>query len=323
MVLDRNRPSRDGRTFNRILAPSGCGDSSACPAASSSSTWLSNLSSAMVFLPWTRWSEPASEQIAAAPDGSARGRRTGASRKTCFDSRDPPDQLSGGLLGSDNFGFNGCASIRSERGALGLALEPGNQFAHALFDLLDLLLEASEGVLDVLDGQVLGHHRAHLIHAADDLGGIHPARAAVLALAPDAHRTRQKTELHVLAQGGLGEAKTPRGAEILDQKPRRPAPRNRALAGGLALALLHRRIVTVFHSVSYIQYTKLLLVCSGGIVRQVAQIAHAHAGTGVVALTRRGNRPRPPPPVNAPEHDRAETPGLPGRASPNASQISS
>ena len=38
-----------------------------------------------------------------------------------------------------------------------------------------------------------------------------PLAAAVLALAPDAHRTRQKTELHVLSQGGFGEAKTARG----------------------------------------------------------------------------------------------------------------
>ena len=103
-----------------------------------------------------------------------------------------------------------------ERRGLGLALEAPDQIAQVLLDRVDLVLEARERALDLLDGPIRGHHPLHHVHAADDVRRVEPARTAVLPLAPHADRARQESQLHVLAQRRLGEADPARLEDVDD-----------------------------------------------------------------------------------------------------------
>ena len=103
-----------------------------------------------------------------------------------------------------------------DAGRLGLALEAGDEIAQVVLDRLDVVLEAGERALDLLDRAVLGHHPLDDVHAADDVRRVEPARAAVLALAAHAHRAGQQAELHVLAQRRLGEADPARLEDVDD-----------------------------------------------------------------------------------------------------------
>ena len=113
-------------------------------------------------------------------------------------------------------------------GAFASRSKPPMQLAQVLLDRLDVVFEAGERSLDLLDRSVLGHHPLDHVHAPDDVRRVKPARAAVLALAADADGAGQQAELHVLAQRRLREA-DPARLEDVDDLARRHSVGPRAL----------------------------------------------------------------------------------------------
>ena len=116
----------------------------------------------------------------------------------------------------------------STAGAFASRSKPGDEIAQVVLHRLDLVLEARERALDLLDGPVGGHHPLDDVHPPDDVRRVEPARSAVLPLAPHAHRAGQQAELHVLAQRRLGEA-DPARLEDVDDLARGEAVRPGAL----------------------------------------------------------------------------------------------
>src|SRR5215471_15387847 len=164
-----------------------------------------------------------SVQVTSAPGPSAGG-WFHVGGNLSFEAGNAPNQLAGRALRLADVAFQVAPTVDADGGPLRLALEAGEQLAHLRLDRLDVVLEARERPLDLLDRAVLGHHPLHLVHAADDVRRVETARAAVLALAADAHRTGEEAQLHVLAQRRLGEA-DPAGLEHVDDLPGRHSVR--------------------------------------------------------------------------------------------------
>src|SRR4030095_1902865 len=144
-----------------------------------------------------------SVEVAPAPDGGLACRRFGvASGKSSLQVADAPDEVARRPLGLDDFLLERAArlGVASRARRARLALDPGQQVAQLVLDGVDVLLEARERPLDLLDRAVLRHHPLDCVDAPDDERRVEPARPAVLALAADAHRAGQEAELHVLAQ---------------------------------------------------------------------------------------------------------------------------
>src|SRR6185503_8763823 len=85
---------------------------------------------------------------------------------------------------------------------------------------LDIVLEARERTLNLLDRSVLGHHPLDVVHAPDDVRRVDATGASVLALAANAHGARKQPELHILAQRRFREA-DPARLEDVDDLARR------------------------------------------------------------------------------------------------------
>src|SRR5947207_3420932 len=166
-------------------------------------------------------------QVASAPGPSA-GSWFDVGGNFSFEAGDAPDQLAGGALRLADFAFQIAPAVGADGRAFRLALEAAQQLAHLRLDRLDLVLEARERPLDLLDRAILGHHPLDLVNAADDVRRVEAARAAVLPVARDANRAGQQAELHVLAQRRLREA-DPARLEHVDDLPRRHSVRPRPL----------------------------------------------------------------------------------------------
>ena len=113
-------------------------------------------------------------------------------------------------------------------GAFASRSKPLDQVAQVLLDRIDVVFEARERPLDLLDRSVLRHHPLDDVHAPDDVRRVEPARASVLALAADAHRAWKQPQLHVLAQRRFREA-NPARLEHVDDLARRHSVGRRAL----------------------------------------------------------------------------------------------
>ena len=223
MVLERTRPSRPAEcTLRRIRATSGCG-------ASSSS--ISRVVGIIIH------GAPSSVgRSATVNTGRSRPRRGEPPatqvrheiRNSSLQAADPPHQLARGPLGLGDLAFQLAAPVGVHGRRLRLALEAADQLAQVLLNRFDVVLEAGERSLDLLDRPVLRHHPLDHVHAPDDVRRVEPARAAVLALAADAHRARQQPQLHVLAQRRLREA-NPARLEDVDDLARRQSVGPRAL----------------------------------------------------------------------------------------------
>src|SRR6266542_2905072 len=83
-------------------------------------------------------------------------------------------------------------------------------------ELLDVAPHEEKLALDLLDGQIVGHHLLDAQDLADHGSRVHPLRALVLALFADAHAARQKPELNVLAERRLAELDAGLGGHAQD-----------------------------------------------------------------------------------------------------------
>src|ERR1044072_6619812 len=102
-------------------------------------------------------------------------------RNPSLEAGDAADQLAGGALRLGDFAFDLAAAVGTDGRALRFALEAADQIAEVLLARLDVVFEARERSLNLLDRPVLGHHPLHHVHAPDDVRRIEAARAAVLA----------------------------------------------------------------------------------------------------------------------------------------------
>src|SRR5205823_3550357 len=152
----------------------------------------------------------------------------GTVRNSSLEAADAPDQLAGRSLRLDDLALQLATSVGVHRWTFRLTLEAREEVADILLHGVDVVLEAGERPLDLLDRAVLRHHPLDRVHAPDNVRGVDAAGAAVLALTADADRSGQEAELHVLAQRRLGEA-DPARLEDVDDLSRGEAVRPGAL----------------------------------------------------------------------------------------------
>src|SRR5262249_35075550 len=89
--------------------------------------------------------------------------------------------------------------------AFGAALDPLEHQVELADERVDLAAHEQELALDVLDRVALRHQAPDQLDLPDDRRGVEPLRAAVLALAADAHAAREQAELDVLAERRLAQ----------------------------------------------------------------------------------------------------------------------
>src|SRR4029079_4707111 len=108
-------------------------------------------------------------------------------RNPSLEASDAADQLAGGSLRLGDLAFQLAAPVGRHARSLRLALEAADQLAQVLLDRFNVVFEAGERSLDLLDRSVLGHHPLDDVHAPDDVRREEPALAEALALAAPRH----------------------------------------------------------------------------------------------------------------------------------------